>query len=293
MQTSLFQETPPSGKLKIVNVASVTQLSPFRYPGGKTWLVPYVFEWIRTRPVRPKMLVDPFLGGGSVPLSLLHQGRVDRLLLREIDEDVAAVWTCVFGDASSRLCKRILNFPISRENVIRELSRHPNSTVDTAFQTILRNRTYRGGILANGASLMKDGENGHGVASRWYPETLVKRIQRLRQLSSRIQFDCGDGLDLIEEHAAQARVAYFIDPPYTAGNGKRAGTRLYAHNRLDHERLFALMSECAGNFLMTYDDDPYVEGLARQFAFHVERIPMKNAHHEEKFELAITNRVYS
>ena len=44
---------------------------------------------------------------------------------------------------------------------------------------------------------------------------------------------------------------------------------------------------------MTYDDDPYVEGLARQFAFHVERIPMKNAHHEEKFELAITNRVYS
>lgn len=271
-------------------MASVTQLSPFRYPGGKTWLVPYVLEWIRTLPVRPKMLVDPFLGGGSVPLSVLHEGMVERLILREIDEDVGAVWACVFGDTSGRLCKRILNFPISRENVIKELSGRPNSIVDKAFQTILRNRTYRGGILANGASLMKDGENGHGVASRWYPETLVKRIHRLRQLGAHVRFDCGDGLDLIEEHAGHTRVAYFIDPPYTAGNGKRAGTRLYAHSRLDHERLFALMSECAGSFLMTYDDDPYVEELARQFAFHVERIPMKNTHHERKFELAITNR---
>jgi len=41
---------------------------------------------------RPKMLVDPFLGGGSVPLSVLHEGMVERLILREIDEDVGAVW---------------------------------------------------------------------------------------------------------------------------------------------------------------------------------------------------------
>ena len=29
-----------------VNVASVPQRSPFRYPGGKTWLVPYVRSWL-------------------------------------------------------------------------------------------------------------------------------------------------------------------------------------------------------------------------------------------------------
>lgn len=27
---------------QIVNVASVPQRSPFRYPGGKTWLVPHI-----------------------------------------------------------------------------------------------------------------------------------------------------------------------------------------------------------------------------------------------------------
>lgn len=38
------------------NVAQVRQLSPFRYPGGKTWLVPEVRKWLtafRPSPPRP------------------------------------------------------------------------------------------------------------------------------------------------------------------------------------------------------------------------------------------------
>jgi DNA adenine methylase len=38
MPATLRMPTPN----KIVNVASVPQRSPFRYPGGKTWLVPIV-----------------------------------------------------------------------------------------------------------------------------------------------------------------------------------------------------------------------------------------------------------
>jgi len=287
MQTSLFQEFRQSGTPKIVNVASVAQLSPFRYPGGKTWLVPYVLKWLGSFPARPHLLIDPFLGGGSVPLSALQACTVDRLVLREIDEDVAAVWTCIFGDANGQLCQKILVFPITRKNVVRELAAEPRSIADRAFKTILRNRTYRGGILAQGASLMNAGENGRGVASRWYAQTLVRRIQRLGQLSGSIEFKCGDGFEVIKAHAENPKAVFFIDPPYTAGNGKRAGKRLYTHNQLDHKKLFALMASCAGSFLMTYDDDREVEALANRFGFHVERIPMKNTHHEEKFELVI------
>ncbi|HAY18799.1 MAG TPA: DNA methyltransferase, partial [Rikenellaceae bacterium] len=32
-------------KGKVVNVSSVPQRSPFRYPGGKTWLVPTSRKW--------------------------------------------------------------------------------------------------------------------------------------------------------------------------------------------------------------------------------------------------------
>ena len=38
-QLSLFPEMEREGIGRVVNVASVPQRSPFRYPGGKTWLV--------------------------------------------------------------------------------------------------------------------------------------------------------------------------------------------------------------------------------------------------------------
>jgi len=289
MQLS-FQEIEPSGPPKIVNVASVSQLSPFRYPGGKTWLVPLILRWLAGLPARPKVLVDPFLGGGSVPLSVLSEGGVDRLILREIDEEVAAVWQTIFSESHEYLCRRIASYRISRDAVIRELKRPATTVADRAFQTILKNRTYRGGILAKGASLMKDGENGRGVKSRWYPETLVRRIRGLALLRDSVEFKCGDGLDEIRTQIKNPAAAFFIDPPYTVGSGKRAGRRLYTHSKLDHPQLFSLMARCAGPFLMTYDDDPDVVALARRFDFQVERVPMKNTHHDEKCELVITAR---
>jgi DNA adenine methylase len=274
---------------RIVNVASVRQVSPFRYPGGKTWLVPTISAWLRRRKKPLNTLVDPFAGGASVPLGMLGEGIVDRIVLGELDPDVSAVWKCVFSSQEELLSRRIMTFPMSRDNVLKELSRGPRSGVDRAFQVLLRNRTFRGGILAPGASLMKVGENGHGVASRWYTETLVKRLRALYSLRSAIDFIEGDAFALINRYIGQQDVAFFIDPPYTAGNGKRAGRRLYKHSELDHLALFDLLGRAAGIVLMTYDDCPEVIEMANSHGFQIERVPMKNTHHEKKYELLISN----
>lgn len=50
---------------KSVNVSSVKQYSPFRYPGGKTWFVPRFRNWIAAQKKRPKVLIEPFVGGGD------------------------------------------------------------------------------------------------------------------------------------------------------------------------------------------------------------------------------------
>ena len=89
------------------------------------------------------------------------------------------------------------------------------------------------------------------------------------------------------EGATSPGAAYFIDPPYSAG-GKRAGKRLYAHNQLDHERLFKLAGALAGHFLMTYDDAPEVRDMARRHGFEVRTVPMKNTHHEKMRELLVS-----
>ncbi len=140
--------------------------------------------------------------------------------------------------------------------------------------------------MAAGSSLIKAGENGKGIASRWYPQTLARRIRAIAGVKDRIRFLEGDGLQALREHAAQPDAVFFLDPPYTAA-GKKAGTRLYKHNELDHEELFRLASRVAGDFLMTYDNAPGVVEMARRHGLDTEAIPMKNTHHAEMTELLV------
>lgn len=288
---TLVSQNGPQFDASIVNVASVRQISPFRYPGGKTWLVPTISAWLRRKGLSLNTMVDPFAGGGSVPLGILSEGLVEEIVLGELDPDVSAVWKCVFSPRRDALAEKITKFVLSRESVVRELNRSPKSEVEHAFQVILRNRTFRGGILAPGASLMKDGENGRGVASRWYPETLAKRLRSLAFLSPAVKFVQGDAFSLIAEYRSRKDVVFFVDPPYTAGNGKRAGYRLYKHSEVDHQALFDELGKVAGVVLMTYDDCPEVVEMAGQCGFQIDRVPMKNTHHQTKHELLISNCV--
>src|SRR5260363_205106 len=96
-------------------------------------------------------------------------------------------------------------------------------------------------------------EAGLGLKSRWYPETLATRIKVLRSLKNRIVFERGYAFEVVCCFADNPDAFFFIDPPYTAG-GKQAGSRLYTHNEIDHERLFALMTKVRGTVMMTYDD---------------------------------------
>ncbi len=48
--------------LQIVKVAQVQHRSPFRYPGGKTWLVPFIQQWVLNQPKRLKQFIESFAG---------------------------------------------------------------------------------------------------------------------------------------------------------------------------------------------------------------------------------------
>lgn len=270
----------------MVNVASVPFRSPFRYPGGKTWLVPRIRQWLLSQPVKPALLIEPFAGGAIVGLTAAFESLAERVLLVERDPSVAAVWKTILGGDGPWLADRIVEFDLTAPSVDATLADEADTTRDLAFQTILRNRVNRGGILADGAGRVKHGENGKGLASRWYPETLQKRILEIIQIRERLTFVEGDGIQVMRENAKRDDAVFFIDPPYTAA-GKRAGSRLYACSELDHTELFAVASTLRGDFLMTYDNAPEIEAMARQRNFDTESVAMKNTHHTEMTELLI------
>ena len=287
MHQTLLNDTG-AAESKIVNVATLPLRSPFRYPGGKTWLIPLVRKWLSSMPKKPETFVEPFAGGGIISLTVAMEALAKQVVMSEIEPGVAAAWRVFLNGSSERFVQRILDFDISRKAVVEELSKPPETEIDLAFQTILKNRTHRGGIVAQGASLVRAGENGKGVASRWYPQTLAKRIKEIKRHSHRIRFEEEDAFETINEFLSEPSAVFFIDPPYTYG-GKAAGKRLYTFSEVDHLALFDLLSKAKGRFLATYEDSPEVRRLAETYGFSCERVSMKNTHHAKMTELIVMN----
>jgi DNA adenine methylase len=226
--------------------------------------------------------MEPFAGGAIVSLTTAFERLARHVIFAELDAGVAAVWRVVLNGQAEWLAQAILHFNLTYENVIRVLNQEPGDLKELAFQTLLRNRVQRGGIMAPGAGLVKTGENGRGLRSRWYPETLARRIREINQIKDRLTFIQGDGFALIQEHLADPQAVFYVDPPYTL-----AARRLYSVWQIDHARLFSLMAQCKGDFLMSYDNTVEIAQLAQDYGFQSRPVAMKNTHHAKMTELLI------
>jgi len=286
MQTALIFDIEEDEKSpKTVNVASVPQRSPFRYPGGKTWLIPTVRQWLSQIKNIP-VLIEPFAGGGIVSLTAAFEQYCQSVIMGELDPEIASVWETILGDDNTWLADRILKFDLSIDNINKEFARENKTTKEIAFCTILKNRTYHGGIITKGSGLLKAGENGRGILSRWYPRTLYDRINNINNIKDIIEFKLEDAFKLIEDHINDKNAFFFIDPPYV-----KAAKRLYTFHEVDHEKLFELVSRIKGKYMLTYDDSPEVRHYAKKYNLLYRSIPMKTTHHWEKYELLIADNL--
>ena len=266
----------------------LTNISPWRYPGGKTWLIPRLRSWLSDLPP-VATFIEPFAGGASCVLAVAHERLASTVVLGEIDPHVAAVWKVLINgsdDDVTWLCERIADMVVTPDSVRTVLDAEPTDLRETAFRALLHNRCSRGGLTSARAGLLKAGERGNGISSRWYPETLVHRIELIHSLDN-LFFRFGDAFDLITQFSRDTDKVFFVDPPYSIGS-KSAGSRLYRHHELDHERLFSVCADLSGPVMMTYPDDPEVRRLAERYGFEVESVPMRSTHHVEHFELLLT-----
>lgn len=287
LQPSLFDQENKSNKLtesrsRIVNVASVPMRSPFRYAGGKTWLVPRIRMWLKERGGPDKELFEIFAGGGIVSLTAVFENLVGSVTMVELDEGVAAVWQVITEGDAQWLADKIITFELTPDSARDAIAQGDRSIRQLAFATIVKNRVNRGGILADGASFVKHGENGKGIHSRWYPTTLKRRILEIDLVRGRINFIHGDGFEVCRENESRSDALFFIDPPYV-----KAGRRLYRYSEMDHAALFEQASRLKGDFLMTYDNNLEIRQLAEKHGFEMRPIAMKTTHHAEKTELLI------
>ncbi|MBU0572905.1 MAG: DNA adenine methylase, partial [Candidatus Margulisbacteria bacterium] len=122
MQQNLFleyQETEQENK-KTTNIASVPQRSPFRYPGGKTWFVPVLRKWLKSKSNKPALLIEPFAGGGIISLTAIFENLAEKALMVELDDQVAAVWQSIVEGHADWLINKILTFELNKQNLSYE-----------------------------------------------------------------------------------------------------------------------------------------------------------------------------
>lgn len=267
----------------VVNVAAVPQRSPFRYPGGKTWLVPTARKWFE-QACADSELIEPFAGGGIIALTAAAEHYFKHVTMVELDDDMAAAWQTILSDDCQWLIKQIFSFEITPNNINNAIEHATDGRKERGFSTIVRNRTNHGGILAKGSGMIKTGEKGRGLSSRWYPATLIKRIDYVNRLRNKITFLHGDAFEIMEKKLNDKNAFFFIDPPYTI-----AGRRLYNHFEVDHRRIFEIASQMQGHFLLTYDDTKEVRGWANDYALPYMTIPMQTTHLVTKEELLISD----
>jgi DNA adenine methylase len=280
LQPPLFDEPTR----QVVNVAQVPQYSPFRYPGGKSWFIPRLRRWLSAGH-RPAVFVEPFAGGGSSSCAAVLENLADQVVMAELDHRVAAVWQVIFSDQALALAHRIEHFELNAEVAADILRSDPTDSFEVAWRTIIQNRVSHGGIIAPGGGVLKHGEAGKGVLSRWYPETLARRIRALHAVRDRVSVIAGDGLAVMSQYQGRQDVSVFVDPPYTAG-GKNAGSRLYTCHSVDHQHLFAVASGLS-DVVMTYSVAPEVYALAERHHLQIKSVAMKNTHHAVMDELLI------
>jgi hypothetical protein len=180
-------------------------------------------------------------------------------LVCDADGHIASLWQVVLGPDAYRLINHCPEAAPPRGGARDRLAAAPKSSVDVAFQTLLRNRLARGGVLAARTGLLRRGERDRGLFSRWYPQTLADRIARIHAMRDRLRFIHGDCTALLQEHADRPDVLAFIDPPYAVDHHGPAH-RLYRHYALDHRALLTVAAAVVGGFTL---DPPGLSGGPR------------------------------
>ena len=163
-------------------------LSPFRYPGGKTWLTPCVRQWLQSTDRRPTEFIEPFAGGGSVGLMVASEGLAQHVTLVERDDQVAAVWrTIIYGDWRW-LAERIATFDFTPQDVQAELQAHRGTSNGKGISDDFARIVSVTEDPRPGAGVLEKEANGARLVLAMVSRNPQERISLIAQYRSRDHF---------------------------------------------------------------------------------------------------------
>jgi len=235
-------------------------ISPLRYPGGKTRACKKLNDIIKKyfNMEKYNILLSPFFGGGSFEFYLQNNYNL-KLIVNDKFTPLYNFWNQVKINKKS-LCDKLREKKIvSKEdfrNYRESIMKLNNQPLQQAQQYFIINRcSFSGATLSGGFSVQS--------SKGRYTETSIDRIESLNL--SNFSIDNLNFNQFINNHIEATKILLFLDPPYyLEDKSKLYGNNGDLHENFDHKNLYELLKD-KKNWLMTYNDCEYIRNLYSKF----------------------------
>lgn len=248
--------------LKITPAGRTAALSPLRYPGGKAVLAGLFGDVIDRLGIQAPRYVEPYAGGAGAGVVLLRQGRIDELVINDIDPAVHSFWSSLVTDADA-FAGLIEDTPLDVEEWRRQKAVYraadESDPLALGFAFFYLNRTNRSGILNAGPIGGMKQTGNYKIDARYPADKLAERVAAIGALASRITVLNQDGMAVVRRYAKDPSAFTYVDPPYVKMGGS---LYLNAFDHRDHADLAQTLNNAAdGNWILTYDPSDFIRRL--------------------------------
>lgn len=228
-------------------------ISPFRYPGGKTKLLPALMEQLSEFISNPEgTFADVFVGGGSVLLEVARQYPQINLYANDKDYWVYCFWKVVADSDSKKLEEllRLMEAKPTLELFYKLREENTKDEIRCAYKAIFFNRTTFSGIFYSGPIGGKEQKSKYTIDCRYNYKKLKNKILECHHLlTGRTSVSNQDCLDFCRDHLHDCTL--YLDPPYY-----HKGDILYIEKMSsnEHTKLAEFLDKAEKNWVLSYDD---------------------------------------
>lgn len=246
---------------------NMATLTPLRYPGSKDKTYEYIKHLVQIN--NCDTYIEPFVGGGSVPIKLLLNNDVKNIVINDYDKAIYAFWYSVIN-YTDKLIDLINSTDITidewhKQKMINKNKETNNDLLEIGFSTLFLNRTNRSGILKAGVIGGLNQSGNYKLNCRFNKEQIINKIKNLSKYKNRIKLYNKDAEEFIKQNITKTKNSLtFLDPPYYD-----KGPALYStfYHRDDHRSLANTIRHSLRDkkWILTYDTVTEISNLYSEF----------------------------
>ena len=239
-------------------MGSVKLNSVFRYPGGKSKMLPVILEHLEPMVRDSDTYIEPFIGGGSVMLHLAANYPNLKLFINDKNYGIFCFWSIVTGTDTSTISE-LLKLIDQPPTVQLHSSLKKNDSTDivlSAYKSLFFNRCNFSGIEMSGCIGGQEQKSKYKIDCRYNAVKLKQEIKKINTITQgRVTVSNCD----IADYPVLWNTDFptYLDPPY-----KVKGHMLYSKymKSEEHEKL-SIQLHKRKNWLLSYDDCQEIKSL--------------------------------